>query len=233
MHPFELTVFHARVYYWAGDPLGYVDALSRILGRCKERAREEGRVVVQRREAVRTQGRGDVECTNQSERANEDEGKEVAEAAEESTESTEVQDEDETDETDETDESDESDESDDVPVAGEANLVRRRDDVDGTSQSGQANEDEGEADTEAAGERTENAGVQGKEDEGKEDAEAAEESMVRTKVQDEEDEPDDALVAAEANLSMWLERIARICLILASQMIEMNVSTHICFPPSR
>ncbi|KAI9456946.1 hypothetical protein HD554DRAFT_2030326 [Boletus coccyginus] len=36
LHPFELTVFHARVHYWSGDPLGYVDALSRILGKCKE-----------------------------------------------------------------------------------------------------------------------------------------------------------------------------------------------------
>ncbi|KAF8448938.1 hypothetical protein L210DRAFT_3389378 [Boletus edulis BED1] len=44
VHPFELTMFHARVHYWSGDPLGYVDALSRILRRCKERAREEGRI---------------------------------------------------------------------------------------------------------------------------------------------------------------------------------------------
>ncbi|KAH0836749.1 hypothetical protein J3R83DRAFT_8485 [Lanmaoa asiatica] len=43
VHPFELTMFHARVHYWSGDPLGYVDALSRILGRCKGKAREEGR----------------------------------------------------------------------------------------------------------------------------------------------------------------------------------------------
>ncbi|KAG8221016.1 hypothetical protein J3R82DRAFT_2525 [Butyriboletus roseoflavus] len=121
LHPFELTVFHARVHYWSGDPLGYVDALSRILGRCKERAREEGRVVAQRRERRVVVG-GDVEGFSQSERANED----------------------------------------------------------------------------ADEESTDDAKVQGKE------------------------ELDAVLVAAEANLSMWLERIARVCLILASQMIEMN-----------
>lgn len=133
-------VFHARVHYWSGDPLGYVDALSRILARCKERAREEGRVVVQRREFVKagkSRGGGDVESTSQSEQTN-----------------------------------------------------------------GHDDNDEGED-----------------EDKGEEDAE---ESTENAKVQEEE-ELDDVLVTAEANLSMWLERIARICLILASQMIEMNV----------
>ena len=181
LHPFELTVFHARVHYWSGDPLGYVDALSRILGKCKERAREEGRVVMQRREVVAQEGaRGcNVGGTSQCQQAredrdqegdNEDEGKE---GVEESTENAKIQDED-----------------------------------------GDGDEDEGE---EGEGE---NDGDED-DDEGKEDAEESTESV---KVQDvQEERTDDVLAAAEANLSMWLERIARICLILASQMIEMNV----------
>lgn len=155
VHPFELTVFHARVHYWSGDPLGYVDALSRILGQCKQRAREEGRVVAQRREmrqVNRARGGGDAEGAGQSERTNED-------------------------------------------------------------------EDENEGKDEDKGKD---------EDEGTEDAEADVESTEDAEVQDEE--LDDVLVAAEANLSMWLERIARVCLILASQLIEMNVSIHIFFP---
>lgn len=157
VHPFELTVFHARVHYWSGDPLGYVDALSRILGQCKQRAREEGRVVAQRREmrqVNRARGGGDAEGAGQSERTNED-------------------------------------------------------------------EDENEGKDEDKGKD---------EDEGTEDAEADVESTEDAEVQDEE--LDDVLVAAEANLSMWLERIARVCLILASQLIEMNVSIHIFFPCS-
>lgn len=112
------------MHFWSGDSLGYVDALSHILARCKEKAREEGRVVAQRRKAGKSRGGGDAESKNQSEETNRDD------------------------------------------------------------------------------------------DEGKEDTEG---------VQDEDEEPDDVLVAAEANLSMWLERIARVCLILTSQMIEMNV----------
>ncbi|KAH7890846.1 hypothetical protein F5I97DRAFT_1800098 [Phlebopus sp. FC_14] len=37
--PSGMSLFHARVHYWTGDTLGYVDALSGILGTCKERAR--------------------------------------------------------------------------------------------------------------------------------------------------------------------------------------------------
>ncbi|KAI0061054.1 hypothetical protein BV25DRAFT_830314 [Artomyces pyxidatus] len=37
--PFELEVLHARVRYWAGDPLGYADALSALLHKCRRRAR--------------------------------------------------------------------------------------------------------------------------------------------------------------------------------------------------
>lgn len=158
VHPFELTVFHARVHYWSGDPLGYVDALSRILARCKASAREEGRIVAQRRElgkVVRARG-GDVESSTRSEQASED-----------------------------------------------------KDDVD----DDEDDEDEAEDENEDG-------------DGGKEHTEESTES----EVQDEErEEPDDVLVAAEANLSMWLERIARVCLILASQMIEMNVGL---LPPS-
>ncbi|KAG6381693.1 hypothetical protein JVT61DRAFT_294 [Boletus reticuloceps] len=157
VHPFELTVFHARVHYWSGDPLGYVDALSRILRRCKERAREEGRIVMQRREVAKmanARGEGETEGTSESEQA---------------------------------------------------------------SESEDANEDK-DGDGDGNSNETECGGGEG--DEGEEDAE---ESTENTEVQDEEKEvPDDVLAAAEANLSMWLERIARTCLILASQMIEMN-----------
>ncbi|KAI0675706.1 hypothetical protein C8Q78DRAFT_963869 [Trametes maxima] len=37
--PFELDVLHARLKYWAGDHLGYLDALAALLGRCREGAR--------------------------------------------------------------------------------------------------------------------------------------------------------------------------------------------------
>ena len=168
VHPFELTVFHARVHYWSGDPLGYVDALSRILGKCKERAREEGRIVAQRRElgrVIKAQGGGDVEGTNLSEQASvdEDEAK------------------------------------------------------DGNKDNGEGEED--------AEDGTENDEVQDEADDEAEDKEDAEESTEDESRDEEKEEQDDVLVAAEANLSMWLERIARVCLIIASQMIEMNVGT--------
>ena len=118
VHPFELTVFHARVHYWSGDALGYIDALSRILTQCKDKAREEGRVIMQRRKAI-TRDKGTP--------SEETHGNEVTDTE---------------------------------------------------------NEGDAEVDKEPA---------------------------------------DDILTAAEANLSMWLERLARVCLILASQMIEMNV----------
>lgn len=161
-YPFELTVFHARVHYWSGDPLGYVDALSRILAKCKEKAREEGRIVLKRKElgkAVKACGGGDVESTRSEHTSN--------------------------------------------------------------------GEDESE---------------DGDREKGKEDAEKSTEG---TEVQDEEEkesdeegeESDEVLAAAEANLSMWLERVARVCLILASQMIEMNVGIpyhfFLALPPER
>jgi len=37
--PFELEIMHARIKYWAGDHLGYLDALSPLLKKCKVRAR--------------------------------------------------------------------------------------------------------------------------------------------------------------------------------------------------
>ncbi|KAG6335842.1 hypothetical protein ID866_3256 [Astraeus odoratus] len=47
------------------------------------------------------------------------------------------------------------------------------------------------------------------------------EEQPRTKTP-EEDELDDAVTTAEANLSMWLERAARVCLMIASQFVEMK-----------
>ncbi|EKM76240.1 hypothetical protein AGABI1DRAFT_78999 [Agaricus bisporus var. burnettii JB137-S8] len=38
--PFELEVMHARVKYWSGDHMGYLDALSGLLKKCKRKARE-------------------------------------------------------------------------------------------------------------------------------------------------------------------------------------------------
>jgi hypothetical protein len=137
--------------------LGYVDALSGILGRCKARAREEGRVVMQRRRM-------------KAEASGRREGKEGER----------VEDEDEDE-------------------VGE----------------------EGEEDDDDDGEEKEDSL-----DDGKADAETPAESEVgeeREEQAEEEVEEDEILVAAEANLSMWLERAARLCLILASQMIEMKV----------
>ncbi|KAH9913924.1 uncharacterized protein B0H18DRAFT_887605 [Fomitopsis serialis] len=37
--PFELEVLHARLKYWTGDHMGYLDALAGLLGECKMRAR--------------------------------------------------------------------------------------------------------------------------------------------------------------------------------------------------
>lgn len=37
--PFELEVLRARVKYWSGDPLGYLDALGALLRKCKRKAR--------------------------------------------------------------------------------------------------------------------------------------------------------------------------------------------------
>ncbi|KAI0642124.1 hypothetical protein C8Q79DRAFT_918591 [Trametes meyenii] len=37
--PFELDVLHARLKYWAGDHLGYLDALAALLRRCRAAAR--------------------------------------------------------------------------------------------------------------------------------------------------------------------------------------------------
>ncbi|KAI0369156.1 hypothetical protein BV20DRAFT_946572 [Pilatotrama ljubarskyi] len=37
--PFELDVLHAKLRYWAGDHLGYLDALAALLSRCKRKAR--------------------------------------------------------------------------------------------------------------------------------------------------------------------------------------------------
>ncbi|KAI5895432.1 uncharacterized protein SCHCODRAFT_01088086 [Schizophyllum commune H4-8] len=37
--PFELEVMRARLRYWAGDPMGYTDALAGLLNKCKVKAR--------------------------------------------------------------------------------------------------------------------------------------------------------------------------------------------------
>ncbi|EIM83049.1 uncharacterized protein STEHIDRAFT_64090 [Stereum hirsutum FP-91666 SS1] len=37
--PFELEVIYARLKYWAGDPLGYVDALAGLMRKCRRKAR--------------------------------------------------------------------------------------------------------------------------------------------------------------------------------------------------
>lgn len=41
--PFELEVIHARLKYWAGDHMGYLDALYALLHKCKTKARQAGR----------------------------------------------------------------------------------------------------------------------------------------------------------------------------------------------
>ncbi|KAF9454322.1 hypothetical protein P691DRAFT_656665 [Macrolepiota fuliginosa MF-IS2] len=40
--PFELEVMYARIKYWSGDHMGYIDALSALLRKCKRKAREAG-----------------------------------------------------------------------------------------------------------------------------------------------------------------------------------------------
>jgi hypothetical protein len=37
--PFELEVMHARLKYWAGDPMGYLDVLYALLKKCKLQAK--------------------------------------------------------------------------------------------------------------------------------------------------------------------------------------------------
>ncbi|GLB41938.1 putative regulation of kinetochore assembly [Lyophyllum shimeji] len=39
--PFELEVMHARLKYWAGDHMGYLDALNALLRKCRTKARRE------------------------------------------------------------------------------------------------------------------------------------------------------------------------------------------------
>jgi trafficking protein particle complex subunit 12 len=41
--PFELEVLHAKTKYWAGDHMGYLDALVVLLKRCKQQARQAAR----------------------------------------------------------------------------------------------------------------------------------------------------------------------------------------------
>lgn len=77
----------------------------------------------------------------------------------------------------------------------------------------EVDEDEGEGD-----------GDEEEEEEGEEEAETPTESEMDEEepAAQEEEQEDEILVAAQANLSMWLERAARVCLTLASQMIEMQ-----------
>ena len=41
--PFELEVLHAKTLYWAGDHMGYLDALALLLARCKTQAKNASR----------------------------------------------------------------------------------------------------------------------------------------------------------------------------------------------
>ena len=41
--PFELEVIHARLKYWAGDHMAYLDTLYALLHKCKVKARQAGR----------------------------------------------------------------------------------------------------------------------------------------------------------------------------------------------
>jgi hypothetical protein len=49
--PFELEVMYARVKYWSGDHMGYLDALSALLRKCKRKAREAAMVTKDEAEA--------------------------------------------------------------------------------------------------------------------------------------------------------------------------------------
>ena len=43
--PFELDVLYAKLKYWAGDHMGYLDALAALLHRCKRKARAADQVM--------------------------------------------------------------------------------------------------------------------------------------------------------------------------------------------
>jgi len=38
--PFELEIMYTRVKYWSGDHMGYLDALSALLRKCKRKTKE-------------------------------------------------------------------------------------------------------------------------------------------------------------------------------------------------
>lgn len=40
--PFELEVMQTRLKYWAGDHMGYLDALSALLKKCRTKCRQSG-----------------------------------------------------------------------------------------------------------------------------------------------------------------------------------------------
>jgi hypothetical protein len=40
--PFELEVIQTRLKYWAGDHMGYLDALSALLKKCRIKCRQSG-----------------------------------------------------------------------------------------------------------------------------------------------------------------------------------------------
>ncbi|KAF5361976.1 hypothetical protein D9756_002342 [Leucocoprinus leucothites] len=49
--PFELEVMYARIKYWSGDHMGYLDALSALLRKCKRKAREAATIAKTESEA--------------------------------------------------------------------------------------------------------------------------------------------------------------------------------------
>ena len=207
-YPFELSVLRARVRYWAGDVKGYIDALAGLLVGCKAKARAEGKVVRELKE-LQAVGKGGGIAEegvlgaggegNGEKKANEDSGEDDEADGRPGEGSEETQD----------DENEDVDSEEDEEVK-----VDDRSETEGRHQ-GQAEpetlEDNDETDED------EDTKADPQPEMGGQHQERAEPETLENN-----DEPDDVLATAEANLSMWLERAARVCLMLASQLVEMK-----------
>jgi len=194
-YPFELSVLRARVRYWAGDVKGYIDALAGLLVGCKAKARAEGRVVLELKE-LRAVGKGGGEGVETG-----GEGNEEKQADEDGDDKADVR-------SEEGNEKTQEDENENVDsVEDEDAEADDRSETEGQHQK-QAESEILEDEDAKADDRSET--------EGQHQGQAEPETL------EDNDEPDGALATAEANLSMWLERAARVCLMIASQLVEMK-----------
>ncbi|KAL4078579.1 hypothetical protein V8B97DRAFT_1044209 [Scleroderma yunnanense] len=83
--------------------------------------------------------------------------------------------------------------------------------------------DEDEGSVQKEGDKNEDGEEEEDEDEdGKVEVEDQNQETEQKTPEEDIDETDETLTTAEANLSMWLERAARVCLMIASQLVEMK-----------